>query len=106
MPDHHHHEEDHSHEEHTCTSCSQDDSHECATCAHEGETCTSCDHDHAHDGVGWNNTIIIGVAIVTGIVLEYLGVGGALPKLILVASMLASGYKMAISGFNGLMRGT
>ena len=106
MPDHHHHEEDHSHEEQTCTSCSQDDSHECATCAYKGETCTSCDHDHSHDGAGWNNTIIIGVAIVTGIVLEYLGVGGVLPKLILVASMLASGYKMAISGFKGLMRGT
>ncbi|MFH1179551.1 MAG: hypothetical protein V1710_04240, partial [Candidatus Bathyarchaeota archaeon] len=82
MPDHNHHE-DRSHDEHTCTSCSQDDSPECATCAHEGETCTTCDHDHdhSHDGVGWNNTIIIGVAIVTGIVLEYLGVGGALPKL-------------------------
>ncbi|TFH19371.1 heavy metal translocating P-type ATPase [Candidatus Bathyarchaeota archaeon] len=109
MPDHHHHKDhEHSHEKQTCTSCSQDDSPECATCAHEGETCTTCEHDHehSHDGVGWNNTIIIGLAIVTGIVLEYLGVGGALPKLILVASMLASGYKMAISGFKGLMRGT
>ncbi|MFH1180759.1 MAG: heavy metal translocating P-type ATPase [Candidatus Bathyarchaeota archaeon] len=109
MPDHNHHKDhEHIHEEHTCTSCSQDDSHECATCANEGETCTTCEHDHehSHDEVGWNNTIIIGVAIVTGIVLEYLGVGGALPKLILIASMLASGYKMAISGFKGLMRGT
>ena len=95
---------DHEHDT-VCTSCSING--ECS-CGHEhGGSCASCDHDHghSHDETSWTNTVIIGLIIATGIVLEYLGVGGHASTVILVAAMIASGYKMAINGVRGLLKG-
>ena len=110
MPEHHHsHDEEHHHHSHddlACTTCDLVGSEACETCGHR-EVCESCghDHDHNHEGTNWNTSIVIGLVIVIGIVLEFLGIGGFAPKLILVAAMITSGYKMALNGFKALLKG-
>jgi len=107
MPDHQHSEaeEHHHHEDPICTTCSLEGTSACETCEH-GEACENCGHDHNHEEkVSWNNSIIIGLIIVIGITLDFLAVGGLAPRLILVAAMIASGYKMAINGIKGLLKG-
>jgi len=109
MPDHQHEAHDHYEHDHedVCTICTLDRDLACATCSLENASCSSCGHDHGHenDKTSWNKTIIIGSAIATGITLDYLGIGGSLSTIILVSAMIASGYKMAISGFKGLIKG-
>ncbi|TRO51966.1 cation-translocating P-type ATPase [Candidatus Bathyarchaeota archaeon] len=107
MPDHQHSEaeEHHHHEDPICTTCSLEGTSACETCEH-GEACENCGHDHNHEEkVSWNNSIIIGLIIAIGIALDFLAVGGLAPRLILVAAMIASGYKMAINGIKGLLKG-
>jgi Cd2+/Zn2+-exporting ATPase len=51
-------------------------------------------------------TFIVGLAIVTGIMLDYFGIGGVLSTVILVSAMIASGYKMALNGLQRLLEGS
>lgn len=112
MTDHQHHE-DHEHsEEHldesVCATCTLDKEVACATCTLEGAVCSGCGHDHGQaqkKKVDWNMTIIVGLAIASGIALDYFGVGGILSTVILISAMIASGYKMAINGVKGLLKG-
>ena len=50
--------------------------------------------------------MIVGVIIVTGMALDYFNIGAPLSSVIFLASMVVSGYKMAINGVKGLMRGS
>ena len=109
MQDHQHSEDEeqqhHSHKEPICTTCSLAGTSACETCEH-GEACESCGHDHNHDEkVNWKSSIIIGLIIAIGIALDYFALGGPAPRLILIAAMIASGYKMAINGIKGLLKG-
>lgn len=101
--DHEHHHE-HNHGDTLCTACSVDGS--CA-CGHGDHSCASCGHDHSYsrEETSWTNTIIIGLMIATGIVLEYLGIGGPASSIILVTAMIVSGYRMAINGVKSLLKG-
>ncbi len=99
-----HHDHGDSHDT-QCTSCSLDDS---CICGHDhGDSCASCghDHSHSHEETSWTNTVIVGLVIASGIMLEYLGVGGQASTVILIAAMIASGYKMAINGVKELLEG-
>jgi Cd2+/Zn2+-exporting ATPase len=106
MTDHNH---DHEHDaEEVCESCSglTERAHE-----HE-ESCCGRDHDdnglgHDHGGgsLNWTNTVFSFVAITAGIVLEYMGVGGYIPRILLMAAILVEGYKPAIRGAKGLKKG-
>jgi Zn2+/Cd2+-exporting ATPase len=107
MPDHQRHE-DHQHSQgEICTSCAHDESPACATCTLEGAACSTCEynHDHAHEGVDWKRSIVIGLLIAVGIVINYLGLLLPLPSVIMIVCMVISGYKMAINGFKGLLKG-
>ncbi len=110
MTDHQHHDDEHRHENDVCATCTLDRDVACATCTLEGAVCSSCGHDHdhgrGHENANWNKSIVIGFTIATGIALDYLGVGGQLSTIILVAAMIASGYQMAINGFKGLLKGS
>jgi len=104
MTDHNH---DHEHEaEEICVSCSGLTEH-----AHEhNESCCGNDHDdhgHGHgDGsLNWTNTVFSFTAITAGILLEYMGVGGYIPRILLMAAILVEGYKPAINGVKGLKKG-
>ena len=106
MTDHNH---DHEHEaEEICLSCSGLTEH-----AHEhDESCCGHDHDdhrlghdHGDGSLNWTNTVFSFVAITAGIVLEYMGVGGYIPRILLMAAILVEGYKPAISGVKGLKKG-
>ena len=105
MPDHQH--QDPLHHEDACKSCTLDKDVACATCTLAPASCTSCGHDHghSHEKTSWNKTIIIGLAIATGITLDFLGIGGSLSTVILVSAMIVSGYKMSINGFKELLKG-
>jgi Cd2+/Zn2+-exporting ATPase len=77
----------------------------CTTCTLDEDSCASCEYGHgdSHKKINWTNTIIIGLAIAIGVVLEYFAVGGPLSSVILVVAMVVSGYKMAINGFKDLL---
>ena len=111
MPDHQHHDhhENHHHSDgEVCETCSDYGTSACETCTLEGATCSTCGHDHSHDHereIDWNRSIVIGVLIAVGIVMNYLGVALPLPSVIMIVAMLVSGYKMAINGFKGLLKG-
>jgi len=113
MPDHQHHDDhhhDHKHEHSdSCTSCTVNRDAACTSCTLETTGCSSCGqdhgHGHSHEKTSWNKTIVIGLAIATGITLDYFGVGGPLSTIILVSAMLGSGYEMAINGFKGVLKG-
>ena len=104
MPEHNHDEHE---AEDICTDCSGLTEH-----AHEhGESC-SCGHDHDDHGHGhdrgdlnWTKTTFAGVAITAGVVMEVMGVGGFIPRILLMAAILVEGYKPAINGYKGLKKG-
>ncbi len=107
MPDHQHHEEhQHSHGE-VCTSCTYDEDPACATCTLEDTACSTCEHNQVkiHENISWTRSIIIGLLIAIGIVMSYLGLAPPIPNIILIGSMVLSGYNMAINGFKGLLKG-
>jgi Cd2+/Zn2+-exporting ATPase len=45
------------------------------------------------------------VAITVGVVLEVMGVGGFIPRILLMAAILVEGYNPAINGYKGLKKG-
>ncbi len=103
MTDHNH---DHEHEaEEICVSCSglTEQAHE------HDEPCCGDDHGHGHDhedgSLNWTKTIFSFVAITAGIVLEYMGVVGYLPRVLLMAAILVEGYKPALNGVRSLKKG-
>ncbi len=111
MPDHQDQEDNEHEHNHTgasvCDTCTLDRDVACATCTLEGAVCSSCGHDHMEkEKTDWNRPIVVGAAIATGIALDYFGIGGPLSTVIFLASMVVSGYKMAINGFKGLMKGS
>ena len=75
------------------------------------DSCLACESDHgrghAHDqgNLNWRKTVFSGVAITTGIVLEFMGVGGYVPRMLLIAAILVEGYKPAINGYKNLKKG-
>ena len=109
MPDHQDHDDQHHHDHgDVCTSCSLDRDVACTTCTLEDSNCGhdhGHSHGHSHEKTSWNKTIIIGLAIASGITLDYFGVGGPLSTIILVSAMIVSGYQMAINGFKGVLKG-
>jgi Zn2+/Cd2+-exporting ATPase len=96
----HYDDEQHDHEQgnsktvSVCSACNLEQEHD-----HEG-------HGHEHKKTGWNKTIITGTAIGIGIILEYLGIGGQIPRGILILAMIGSGYHMATNGIQSLMKGS
>jgi len=93
-------------QDHTCTCDIQKNSEICTTCKLDEDNCDSCAHNHVYSQskTNWTNTIIIGLAIVTGMFLDYFSVGGPLSTVILVVAMVASGHKMAINGFKEILK--
>ena len=104
MTDHNH---DHEHEaEEVCESCSglteQAHEHADSCCGHDNN---DRGHSHRDGSLNWTNTVFSFVAITAGIVLEYMGIGGYIPRILLMAAILVEGYKPAISGAKGLKKG-
>ena len=103
MPQHNHDDE----AETICTSCSgltehaQDHDDSCSAC----ESDHGQGHEHDHGDLNWTKTVFSGVAITAGIVLEYMGVGGYIPRILLMAAILVEGYKPATNGVKNLRRG-
>jgi len=102
MPQHNHRE----HEAETiCESCSglTEQAHD------HDDSCSTCESDHGHDhgdgSLNWTKTVFAFVAITAGIIMEYMGVGGFIPRILLMAAILVEGYKPAISGYKGLKKG-
>jgi len=99
----------HNHDEHeaedVCTDCSGLTEH----AQEHGDSC-SCGHDlddpgHDHGDLNWTKTTFAGVAITAGVVMEVMGVGGFIPRILLMAAILVEGYKPAINGYKGLKKG-
>ncbi|MBT5642890.1 cation-translocating P-type ATPase, partial [Candidatus Bathyarchaeota archaeon] len=87
--------------EEVCESCSGLTEH-----AHEKSCCgNESGHDHGDGSLNWTNTIFSFVAITAGIVMEYMGVGGYIPRILLMVAILVEGYKPAISGVKALKKG-
>ena len=99
------HKHDHEAEE-VCASCSglTDHAHgESCGCGHDqGE---DHGHDHEHGDINWRMTTISGVIITAGILMEFYGVGGISPRLLLLSAILIEGHKPARSGIKLLGRG-
>ena len=102
----HDHAHDHKHEaEEVCASCSGLTEH-----AHDqGDDCAACGHDHSHDhehgSINWQMTTISGIIIVLGMLMEFYGVGGIAPRLLLLSAILIEGHKPARNGIKLLGRG-
>lgn len=90
-----------------CTSCSgltehtQDNNDSCSACVSDH----GHEHEHDHGDLNWTKTVFSGAAITTGILLEYMGVRGYVPRILLMAAILVEGYKPAINGTKGLRKG-
>ena len=78
--------------------------HDESCCGHDHDD-HRLGHDHGDGSLNWTNTVFSFVAITAGIVLEYMGVGGYIPRILLMAAILVEGYKPAISGVKGLKKG-
>ena len=106
MPEHNHNEHE---AEDICTNCSgltehaQDHGDSCS-CGHDHD-----DHghglDHDHSDLNWTKTTFSGVAITAGFMMEFMGVGGFIPRILLMTAILVEGYKPAINGYKGLKKG-
>jgi len=101
MPEHKHDAEE------ICESCSglteqSHDHDESCSCGHNHD---DHGHDHDHGDLNWTKTVFSGAAITAGIVMEYLGVGGYVPRILLMAAILVEGYKPTINGYKGLKKG-
>ncbi len=96
--DHHEHNHDtdkHDHEDETaCASCSRDTDH-----GHDNG------HLHEEGSINWTMTIISGIIITTGILMENFGVQGIIPKILLLSVILIEGHKPARNGFKALRKG-
>jgi Zn2+/Cd2+-exporting ATPase len=93
----------HDHEvEEVCTSCSGSTEH-----AHD-DSC-GCGHDNGHDHgdgtINWTMTSISGIIITVGILMEFYGVSGLAPKLLLLSAILIEGHKPARNGIKALGKG-
>ena len=109
MSDHNHeHNHGHAHDKHdheaeeVCTSCSgltenaHDDS---CGCGHDNG------HDHGDGTINWTMTSISGIIITVGILMEFYGVSGLAPKLLLLSAILIEGHKPARNGIKALGKG-
>ncbi len=98
----------HQHEaEEICAACSGLTEH-----AHDhdlDDSCSACGHDHSHDHehgeINWTITLLSGVIIAAGILLEFYGIGGIIPRLMLLSVILVEGHKPARNGLKALGRG-
>ncbi len=74
-----------------------------------GNSCESClessDHTHEHDEIKWMMTLISGVLIVFGIIMEYIEWGDVIPRALLLSAILIEGHKPARKGFKDLGKG-
>lgn len=102
----HDHEHDHAHDsnEAVCTSCSGDTDHpqedSCGCGQDNGDG-----HEHGSGPINWTMTIISGIIITSGILMENFGVQGIIPKILLLSVILIEGYKPARNGLKALGKG-
>lgn len=86
------------------------------TCGYLVTSCDKCDHndhdvndqdlDHDDGDEGLNKLIIGGVAIALGLVLRLIDINPLIPTALLITSMIAVGYPLALSGVKGVLKGT
>ena len=113
----HDHKQNHDHEaEEVCASCSGLTAHthdhgDSCGCSHNQDDSCGCGHDHGHGHsheagpINWTMTTISGIMISTGIIMEVYGVGGIIPKLLLLSVILIEGHKPAKNGLKALGKG-
>jgi Cd2+/Zn2+-exporting ATPase len=105
---------DHKHEvEEICSSCSgptapaHSNEYSCSDGHDNDDSCSSCGNDHSHDHgeIDWRVTILSGLIIAAGLIMEYLGVGGIAPRGLLLAVIFIEGHKPARNGLRALSKG-
>lgn len=76
-------------------------------CGHASDASgDSCCDGQDNGEIDWRITILAGLMVAAGIGLEYLGVGGFIPRGLLLAVILIEGHQPARNGLRGLFRGS
>ena len=97
---------EHHNEQDSLCSCSHD--HNQSGDHIDEESCSACGHDHSHSHeqgkIDWGITALMGLFIAVSVVMEYLQIGGFIPRILLLSVIVVEGYRPARNGLKALRK--